>query len=431
MAGVGRAALGGSNHASVAHVLRRMTFGPFPGGVEGAVDRHRDADTLTDALLEAEVVPMAAPMEIHGPLTTERREILSSPAVLDWWYGRMSADDTGLHDRMMWFWHTLFTTSAHNLISPYMWQHLHMIHTHALGNYRQLAQAYLKDVGMIHYLNGNESLIFAPNENLSRELMELFMLGRGNYTELDVQAGARALSGWAINDFEGAAVYRPEFGPRDPDTFLGTTAVFNTDKVVDVILEQPAAAPHLVSKLWDYFIGSERDDALIAEWAEALRADDWEIRPLVARIVRSDPFDESRFSRPRSGLEWLVPACRAAGIRLDYMTPFASIGQVPFAPPNVAGWPGDARWLTPGSLLARASFLAAKAVPPEGWSSDADMVDDALVHAGIWEVTDETRAWLEEFRTTLKSSTLEALTPENRQLLMLRAVLLTPEFCQA
>ena len=365
--------------AAVAHVLRRMAFGPRPG----QVDRRGGAGAvaLVEELLAAPAVALVEPQ-----LGTDD----DKAAMVKWWVKRMSADDAGLVERITWFWHTHLTSSFEKVEQARMMLGQHrLLYNNALGNFRELLQSITIDPAMLLYLDGAWSEGGAPNENYAREAMELFALGRGVYTEADVKAGARALAGWTVSD-DGKASFDSTRAYDKDVTFLGKTGRLDTRTVIDTICDHPACAPHVVSKLYAHLIGTELTDARRDELAEIFRDSGLEIRPVVQNIVRHPEFlgTPARYARVRGPVEWRNAASAVLGINIDW-NELWSMGQVPFWPPNVAGWPDQRRWLNAGVALQRAHIAHDSA-----WDSLAVDADDhaawALERAGIYDASPAT-----------------------------------------
>lgn len=400
----------------VAHVLRRTSFGPFPGGALDAVDRHGDAATLVEAQLSAPPLPFRAPMDLDRP-TDPAAPVALTDVLVQGWITRMLDPDAGLHEKMMWFWHTVLTTSTSKSDGPNCWRQLRLLHRHALGNFGDLVREISTDGAMLQWLDGGLSRAPEPNENYARELLELFTLGRGNYTEADVRTAAMAMAGWEVE--RGAP--RPVFvdvAPHPPGEFLGRTASFTPATVVDRILEQPAVAPFIVGKLAAFLVGGEVPLPTLAAWADGFRASGYEIRPLVASVLRSPEFMAARWARARSGIEWVCGSVAAGRLDINGIANVRDFAQVPFWPLNVAGWPD--RWLTTSSLFARAGFLAEQ---PFHWSPQGrgDRVAAAFERCNLFEVSDPTRAAV---------ARVVAESPDDRAR-HLRAVLMSPEFAVA
>ena len=362
----------------IAHLLRRTGFGPHPGQV--AQLAAGGVGAALDAAIDARPIAPEPPA-----LGTKDDENL----LVRWWLDVMARPDAGLHEKMVWFWHGHITSSLDKTEPVAMWRQHELMRTHALGNARELLHEVTVDAAMLDWLDGNGSEADAPNENHGRELMELFTLGRGNYTEADVRAAAYALSGWSTDEKKGLKVaFDPEKGPQHPVTLLGR-AVANTKDVVDAVCDHPAFAALIAGKLYTYFHGVAPDDAVLRRLADGFRAGGLEIRPLVAAILRDPSFFDHRYTRARFPVEWFVAAHAVLGKDGDVGL-LDVLGQVPFNPPNVAGWPLSPRWLSAGASMVRAT---------EGWQSAGDTeviaTDDpvawVLAKASLHEVTDSTR----------------------------------------
>jgi uncharacterized protein (DUF1800 family) len=291
---------------------------------------------------------------------------------------------------MVWFWHGHLTSSLDKTSPALMWRQHQLLRTHALGNFRQLLQEITLDAAMLEWLDGAWSRAEAPNENYSRELMELFALGHGSgYTEADVRAGARALAGWWIDSEDRYSV------KQDPDAslsgsvdFLGRS-VSSAAEVVDAVCDHPACAPHVVGKLYTYFYGYPPDDDRRAELASVFVDSGLEIFPVVDNLLRHPSFLEARGTRPRFPLEWYVAASSVLGAWNPEPWMLHQMGQVPFQPPNVAGWPLGRRWLSAGATYVRAHLAYDYAWDTEVVDTD-DPVTTVLERAGLYEVSEAT-----------------------------------------
>ena len=234
----------------VAHLLRRTGLGIRPGQIERVLGR--DIHDLIDERIADEGWALSAE-------EAENRNF----AELEWdtlgreWVDQMLSPSTGLHERMVWFWHGHFTTSKEAVQDQLVVRQHHLIRRHALGNFADFARDILVDGAMLRYLDGDGSHGDAPNENLSREFLELFMLGRGNgYTENDIRAGARILSGWRVNYETNEVSFDPEAHYSRPVSFLGTRQNWTIDSFVDAVLDQPACAEHIASQIHDHLVST-------------------------------------------------------------------------------------------------------------------------------------------------------------------------------
>jgi uncharacterized protein (DUF1800 family) len=307
-----------------------------------------------------------------------------------------------------------------------MWNQHMLLRNNALGNFRTLLQQLTIDPAMLVYLDGDPSVVTAPNENYSREVMELFAMGSGNYTEADVRNGAKALAGWDVNWETGVASFFPQYALTTPVTFLGRNVLRYND-VVDAVCDHAACAPFIAGKLHKFFHGVDPSPTRRTELATIFRNANLEIRPLVEAILR-DPmfFDPSvRMSRAKLPVEWVVHAFAAAGYEPNggWQASVANnLGQLPFYPPSVAGWPGGTRWLAAANALVRADMTRWGLL--DEITNAPDMVGATLARCSVFEVSAATRAGLNQVATS-------TLPKWQRSRLLLALTLCTPEFALA
>lgn len=434
---------------ALAHLLRRTTLAPPVGRVErlaarpyGDVVDDLLADTTDRALGPAGVgsaLDLPAPYGTRARLEAERNggdveirteddgtPILEDEDVIQWWLAHLRDPDAGLHERMVWYWHGHFVAHLHAGESEMAWQHHRLVRHHALGNFRDLTRAMLTDPLMLLYLDGAGSSGDDPNENLARELMELFTLGVGNYTEDDVKAGARALSGWRVDWENNSAWFEPDAHYDRPVTFLGTRARFGVDEVVDAVCDHPGCATHVATRLHTHLVGTEPDAAEAERLARIFRAADLEILPLVEAIVRSDAFVAGRRTKPRQPVEWLVAALSALGAEDSQVDTWRLhlAGQVPLQPPNVAGWPDDDRWLGASQILTRINQVLGRSWDESLDTSIDPTVDAVLARCSLWDVSAETR-------TTLQAAIDRQTEFDSGLELLFALALCSPEFALA
>jgi uncharacterized protein (DUF1800 family) len=372
--------------ALIAHLLRRTGFGPRPGQVE---------ELSTGGFAAAlDKVLAAAPLTVEPPtLGTKDDEAF----LIRWWLEILARPDAGLHEKMVWFWHGHLTSSVDKAEPIAVARQHQLFRSHALGNARQLLQDITIDAAMLGWLDGDTSTAEAPNENYGRELMELFALGREfngapTYTPADVRAAAYALSGWEVDDDKAAKVaFSAEHGPTKSVDLLGKS-VANAKDVVNVVCDHPAFAPLIAGKLYQYFHGVRPDVALLASLADTFRNGNLEIKPLVTAILRDPTFVEHRMNRPRFPIEWVLAAHAVLGpVKDDDLTEILStLGQVPFQPPNVAGWPLSPRWLSAGAAMTRASYALDRSSDTEV-TAEPDQVAWILRRTSLFEVSDTTK----------------------------------------
>jgi len=261
-------------------------------------------------------------------------------------------------ERMVLFWHNHFVSevSKVGLAQNMFWQNK-LFRDYAMGNLVDFTKAVTLDPAMLIYLDGTKNRKGAPNENYARELMELFTLGIGNYTENDIQEGARALTGWRV---DGITPYFTETRFDDGvKTFLGQTGNFNHEDIVDIIFTQPAAAVYFCRELYHEFVHVAVDEQSVEVMAQLLRDNNYNIKPVLSTLLKSVMFhtDEIRGAKIKSPVEFIVGIMRQFNISTPdyvYMRQVAEqIRQALFSPPNVSGWDGDKVWIDTTSLPSR------------------------------------------------------------------------------
>lgn len=308
----------------------------------------------------------------------------------NWWVREMIATSNPQAERLILLWHNHFVTAYSGVqeevhaVARQHWTFRELGH----GSFRDLTQAMVRDPAMLNYLDNNRSRKEQPNENLARELMELFVLGEGNYTEATVKEVARALTGYSYNkmrDFEF------EFNLWDHDrgskTVLGQRGRFDGDDIVDVLLDQPAAAEFVSRRFWNVYISDFNvNEAHLQNIASAFRDSDYEIPVLLRAVLTSQAFwaPENRATIVKSPVDLLVGGIRSTGVLPEWWgalpNRMASLGQNLFEAPNVAGWPGGPDWVTPSRMLLRGEMLSdlARAEPLEADQGPATMMAEMM-----------------------------------------------------
>jgi uncharacterized protein (DUF1800 family) len=281
-----------------------------------------------------------------------------------WWLTEMLASSSPLTERMTLFWHNHFVSSQQKVKSPnLMYRQNLLLRRHALGNFGELLHAVSKDPAMIAYLDSATNRRGQPNENFAREVMELFTLGEGNYTEQDVREAARAFTGWSIEPETGEYRWRPFAHDDGPKTVLGRSGNFDGDAVLDILLAQPATAEFLVAKLWREFVSPQADAAEVRRIGARFRDSRYDIKVALRELLLAPGFwaAENRAALIKSPVDLVVGTLHALEIAIGDPLPFTlalrQLGQDLFAPPNVKGWPGGEAWINSSTLLARKQFL--------------------------------------------------------------------------
>jgi uncharacterized protein DUF1800 len=280
-----------------------------------------------------------------------------------WWANRMIASPRPFEEKLTLFWHGHFATGQ-NKVRDYrmMLQQNRMLRANASGTLRDLLVGILKDPGMLVYLDNGENVKSHPNENFGRELLELFSMGVGNYSERDVREAARAFTGWT-ND---VLTYKFDTEQHDfgEKTFLGRTGPLNGEDIIDTILAQPVTGEYMAGKLYRYFVRDEISSDVKADLGRSFRASGYQIKPLMRRMLLSKDFysTPSVATQIKSPVHLVVSTYKKMGLREiptipDFGRMTGGLGQTLFEPPNVAGWAGGRTWITPATLLQRGNLF--------------------------------------------------------------------------
>lgn len=281
-----------------------------------------------------------------------------------WWMAEMLTTTSPLTEKMVLFWHNHFTSSLRKVRMPLLMYRQHMtLRRHALGNFRELLHALARDPAMLIYLDGVASRKGQPNENFSRELMELFTLGEGHYAEQDVKEAARAFTGWSIDRDSGEFLFRRALHDDGVKTVLGVSGAHDGAAVIEILLARPETAEFIVAKLWREFVSAEPDMDEVRRIAGLFRAGAYDIRVALRELLAVDAFyaPRHRAGLVKSPVDIVVGTLRQFRMTVADPLPYAlaagRLGQDLFAPPNVKGWPGGATWINATTLLSRRQFL--------------------------------------------------------------------------
>lgn len=272
------------------------------------------------------------------------------------WLNEMTHSDAQLREKMALFWHGHF--ASRNLNIYYQQQLLDVIRRGALGNFGDLLRNVSKSAAMLNFLNNNQNRKGHPNENFSREVMELFTMGRGNYSEEDVKEAARAFTGWGAT-FSGEFVFRRGQHDEGSKTVLGQNGRMDGDDILHLLLDQKQTALFVTRKIYRYFVNEEVDEARITWLADRWYARHYEIKPLLEDIFSSEWFydPQNMGCRIKSPVDLLVGIRRLLPMQIEnesvQLLVQRLLGQVLFYPPNVAGWPGGRAWIDSSTLMFR------------------------------------------------------------------------------
>ena len=292
-----------------------------------------------------------------------RASMLETRRVAYWWGGRMLDTRRPLEEKMTLFWHGHFAT-IESKVRDYrkMLLQNETLRAHATGNFRDLVVAVAQDPAMLYFLDAGVNVKGAPNENFAREIMELFTMGVGNYSESDIREAARAFTGWNADDL--TFVVHSDQHDEDDKTVLGETGNFDGADVIDIILRQPIAARYVTEKLYRYFVREDLRGAPLDDLAAVLRDANYELKPLLRAIFLSRDFysPPSVGTHIKSPVQLAISTYRKLGITEmpgipDFNEATTALGQTLFWPPTVAGWARGRAWITPGLLLERGNFV--------------------------------------------------------------------------
>ena len=274
----------------------------------------------------------------------------------------MAMSDHGLTERMTWFWHGHWATSLQkiNYAMP-MFKQNKTLRDNCLGNFKTMSRAMINDGALQYWLDGQDSTLKSPNENLGRELMELFVLGVDRYTEDDVKGAARALTGYQVVNSAGTVLFNPKRHDPNPITILGTTQPFNGEQLSDFLVAREDNATFIAERLWYRFISST--EAMPATFSAKSAFAGRDIAAAVKAMASDPAMSDSKNDMVKAPLEWFIAACRALELTPSTLkTPgqlfnyLDKLGQVPFAPPNVGGWPAAEAWLSSATAQYRIAF---------------------------------------------------------------------------
>lgn len=269
--------------------------------------------------------------------------------LISWWLDRMVLAQHPLVERMTWFWHGHWATSISKVVYPLsMQKQNNTLRKYALGNFKDMAKAMVIDGALNYWLDNEENYLSSPNENLARELMELMTIGVDNFTQDDVTAAARALTGYSVNLPNGAVTFDAEQHYAHPLRVLGTTSKLDAQSLASLIVSKDLNIRFITERIWFRFVSGTSKPPTALESSFATR-DNYS---LVEALVRTDAWSNPANSLVKSPVEWFVGACRATNVRPsslnagDLQWNLSQMGQLPFWPPNVGGWPFGQAWLS-------------------------------------------------------------------------------------
>lgn len=374
------------NGATAAHLLNRAGFGATLVEIERTRQKGLTAAVKDLVEVKAEAANVPAPAWAHPRnIRAQRMEIkaakdsgenfrskirevriMEGDEMIDlrrWWLDRMLNGPAPLLEKMTLFWHGHFATSIQKVRDAYwMWLQNDTLRRNALGNFGALVKKISRDPAMMIYLDLQQSRQEHPNENWARELMELFTVGIGNYTEQDIRESARAFTGYRIDFTMQQFRFAPFQQDQGTKKFMGRTGNLNGDDIIDTLLSKPACAQFIGRKLWRFFAEDEPAAAIVDSVGATIRKHNFEMRPVLREIFSSAEFysDRAMGSQIKSPVQYIVQTSKMlnapAPPPLAAQNAMRQMGQILFAPPNVKGWDGGKQWISTSTLLFRYNF---------------------------------------------------------------------------
>ena len=421
--------------ALMAHLMRRAGFGATREELEARVAIGYEA--TVEELIHPENQPSIDEDIMYRYMPGFNGFAALANNAADWIY-RMINTSRPLEEKMALFWHQLFATGNNKVDNaPELTQQIAVFRWHGLGSFRDLLVELAKNPAMIFWLDNNGNHKGAINENWGRELLELFSLGVGNYSEDDIKETSRAFTGWTIppkiptlpfGRFYWSFEYKPEDHDGGEKTFLGQTGRFNGDDIIDIIVKQPAAPRFLARHLYNFFVADEvqvpswnitppKDSEAIETLVQAYNQTGGDIRSILRVLFNSDFFKNARFARVKSPAELVVGTARMAGNFNGPRPGFTSLavecayqGQELLNPPSVESWHTGSEWIDGGALVRRVNFAAGllgdttlpgvrsmvQHIKDQGPLSPEQFLDQCLEVVGPLEVGEFTRRGLLE-----------------------------------
>ncbi|MEV0607400.1 DUF1800 family protein [Polymorphospora rubra] len=417
--------------ADVALMLRRSGFGPTAAELAAARSAGYAAtlDALTAPLapdLGASNTPvpdigpdplvgLADPTMAQRTAASARRDEQTG-IITRWWLDRLTVADHQTREKLVFFWHGHWATSIKKVIRPQLMLLQHLSLRSSL-HFAEMAHTMVRDPALVFWLDGETNTKSGPNENLGRELLELFMLGNGAYTERDVKEVGRALTGWRIDFNQARTYFAEQSADQGMKTILGATKAFDATSLVDHLLANPHCPGFIAARLWYRYaspttpVPAAAQQAMVEAFPDSMR--------MLRALLASDDFQQTAGNLVKQPVEWFVGAMRQLQLRPATLDTTAlgqvlygldRLGQVPFAPPSVGGWPAGAAWLTPGTAQTRLSLAARIAGMADVQRLDPESLAYLLAVDG----------WSDRTYTALKSAT------DPRRLLVLG--LISPEY---
>ena len=357
----------------IARLYNRFGFGPRPGEYAQALTAGVSAtkqSLLNPPAIDSGTVALPTVTDLGKRPEPNTPEVIAfarglrsqNDAIELWWLDQMVATNKPLQEKMVWFWHGHWATSIGkvNYAMPMLAQN-QTFRKYALGNFNDFAKAMFSDGALQIWLDGGDNTVKAPNENLSREMMELFLLGVNRYTESDVKELARAFTGYQVSRSSGVVIYNEKRRDTKSVTVLGKSAVMSPEDAINHLVSQPNCAQFIAERIWYRFISSQ--EALPANHPSINAFANRDLASLLAALVNGADLANPQYEMVKSPVEWFVGVCRALSLTPSKLDSFNKLhgyldklSQIPFSPPNVGGWPTDEAWLSSASAQFRITF---------------------------------------------------------------------------
>jgi uncharacterized protein (DUF1800 family) len=468
----------------MAHLMRRAGFGASRERLDELVER--GYDETVESLLSAVDRPTRMTDNLIRRYHPEYSGMMGNQSPSGNWMYRMVSTDAPLREKVGLMWHGMFATGYSKLANgKVLHDQIRMFERHGMGSFKNLLMELSRDPAMIVWLDNSENHNGSVNENYGRELLELFSMGVGNYTEHDVKEAARAFTGWTIGNTEymtlkcardsvwpyGRLSFHFEYKEDDHDNgekeFLGHKGNLNGEDIVDIICDQPAAAAFLSRQLYSFFVADEppvpewpykepRDPEAIAALSKVYFDSDYNVEEMLRFLFKSDFFksEEARYQRVKSPAELVAGVLRLTGEfdrpKVD-MNPTnlqsTYMGQWLLNPPSVEGWHWGTEWIDSGALVERVNFASERLGNIEspgvqtlidrilsdrnGGLNAEDLVERALDELSVTDISDKTRSALIEFAEVQVNQSDSGNAGPEQVVNVLKLVGATPEFQRA
>lgn len=363
------------------YALGRIAFsqGAPIRGISGTENRVELIDLLLDSIdASVVVIPPAwtlhypQPIEKEWPMGDEMRRLYKEQRNSEqriereqlklWWLEQIAVARSPVSERLLLFWHDFFTTEVKTIPAQLVWRQQMKFRQHLLGSYDDLLSEMVRDPALLRYLDNYQNRKGNPNENFARELMELYSLGEGQYSEADVKELARALTGASLNWRDGTYQFNKHHHDNEDKNVLGETGPLKPDDIKDILLSKDRAAEYLIERLWESYISLTPDEDSIKQLAVRFREKQYSLRFLLREIWLHPAFwaAENRNALTQSPIEFVVNQYWSNGISLEVdgllLNKLKAMGQDPFDPPDVGGWPEGQDWINSSKLSLREQF---------------------------------------------------------------------------